>query len=92
MINFNQHPDSYVIVTGSQEQHKPLSRNTKKGVVSVRWVQFVFRLVQEIGALGLLVATICIKGTSGAETYLLRIPVSNVRDDFAQPRLFTDNR
>lgn len=92
LINFNQHPDSYMVVTGTQEQHKPLPRSTKKAVVSVRWVQFVFRLVQEIGALGLLVATICIKGTSGAETYLLRIPVSNMRDAFAQPKQVTDNR
>lgn len=92
LINFNQHPDSYVIVTGSQEQHKPLNPNTKKAVVSVRWVQFFFRLVQEIGALGLLVATICIKGTSGAETYLLRIPVSYLWNEGVDLKAFTDNR
>ncbi|KAK4544610.1 hypothetical protein LTR36_004182 [Oleoguttula mirabilis] len=74
LINFNQHPDSYVVVGGTQEAHKPLPAATKKAVVSVRWVQFGLRLVQEVVALGLLVATICIKSTSGAETYLLRIP------------------
>ncbi|KAK5121579.1 hypothetical protein LTR85_004751 [Meristemomyces frigidus] len=74
LINFNQHPDSYVVVAGNQVAHKPLPAATKKAVVSVRWVQFGLRLVQEVVALGLLVATICIRGTSGAETYLLRIP------------------
>lgn len=76
LINFNQHPDSYVVVSGAQTEHKALPPSTKKAIVSVRWVQFALRLVQESVALGLLVATICIKGTSGAETYLLRIPVS----------------
>lgn len=76
LINFNQHPDSYVVHTGSQKEYQPCPRGTKKAVVSTRWVQFAFRLLQEICALGLLIATICIKGTTGAETYLLRIPVS----------------
>ncbi|KAH9808621.1 hypothetical protein Tdes44962_MAKER06277, partial [Teratosphaeria destructans] len=74
LINFNQHPDSYVVVAGNQTEHKPLPPNTKTAVVGVRWVTFGFRVLQEIGAIGLLVGVICIKGTSGAETYLLRIP------------------
>ncbi|KAF2768214.1 hypothetical protein EJ03DRAFT_375431 [Teratosphaeria nubilosa] len=74
LINFNQHPDSYVVVAGNQTEHKPLPPHTKKAVVSVRWVTFGFRILQEIGAIGLLVCVICIRGTSGGETYLLRIP------------------
>ncbi|EMC96840.1 hypothetical protein BAUCODRAFT_34239 [Baudoinia panamericana UAMH 10762] len=74
LINFNQHPDSYVLFSGEQKEFKPLPKGTKKAVVSVRWVQFALRIMQEICALGLLTTTICIRGTAGAETYLLRIP------------------
>ena len=76
LINFNQHPDSYVVVSGAQVIHTPLPASTKTAVLSTRWVQFGLRIVQEVVALGLLAATICIKNTNGAETYLLRIPVS----------------
>ena len=76
LINFNKHPDSYEVVLGQPLDHKPLSPSTKKQVIVLRWIQFAMRIVQEIGALGLLVATICITGTSGGMTYLLRIPVS----------------
>ncbi|KAK5138588.1 hypothetical protein LTR08_000176 [Meristemomyces frigidus] len=74
LINFNQHPDSYVVVSGTQVAHKPLPASTKTAIQSIRWVQFGLRVVQEMFALGLLVVTILIKGPSGAETYLLRIP------------------
>lgn len=77
LINFNRHPDSYEVVAGTQETHKPLPAGTKKAVVNVRWAQFALRVAQEVTALGLLAATICIKSTSGVETYLLRIPVSS---------------
>ena len=79
LINFNQHPDSYVVVGGTQVAHKPLPASTKTAVLSTRWVQFGLRLVQEIVALGLLAATICITGTDGAESILLRIPVRHCK-------------
>lgn len=78
LINFNQHPDSYMIVTGQNVDFQPMSANTKKTVTILRWVQFALRVLEELGALGLLVATICIRGTQGAVTYLLRIPVCSL--------------
>ena len=77
LIDFNKHPDSYVVFGGGvRPDYKALPPGTKKAVVVTRWVQFALRLVQEICALGLFAGTICLKGTKGAETYLLRIPVS----------------
>lgn len=76
LINFNQHPDSYVVFTGSQQDHKPLHKGAKKAIVTTRWVQFALRILQEIVALGLLTCTICITSVDGAQKYLLRIPVS----------------
>ncbi|KAK4553958.1 hypothetical protein LTR86_008799 [Recurvomyces mirabilis] len=74
LINYNAHPDSYEVWQGRQQDYKPLPKGTKKAVVVTRWVQFALRLHQEVVALGLLVLTVVLKGTSGAETYLLRIP------------------
>lgn len=76
LINFNQHPDSYMIVPGSRIVHDPMPPNTKKKVTVIRWVQLGLRIINEIAALGLLVATICITNTEGPSTYMLRIPVS----------------
>ncbi|KAK3075368.1 hypothetical protein LTR53_001373 [Teratosphaeriaceae sp. CCFEE 6253] len=75
LIDFNKHPDSYVVFgDGVRPDYKSLPPGTKKAVVATRWTQFGLRLVQEIVAVGLLAGTICMKGTTGAETYLLRIP------------------
>ena len=79
LINFNQHPDSYVVFDSRKTDHKPLPPRTKSAVKGVRWALFGVRLVQEIAALGLLVGTICMEGTSGGQTYLLRVPVCFVR-------------
>jgi len=76
LIDFNKHPDSYEVVLGQQVDHKPMPPSTKTTIVTLRWVQFALRIVQEIGALGLLVDTILITNTSGAVTYMLRAPVS----------------
>lgn len=77
LINFNQHPDSYMFVSDITRplDFKPLPANTKRSIMSLRWTQFVLRLFQEIMALGLLAITICFQNTSGVETYLIRIPV-----------------
>lgn len=52
LINFNRHPDSYMIVPAPQENHKELPKSTKKGIVATRWVQFGLRVAQLLGALG----------------------------------------
>ncbi|WPG97309.1 Hypothetical protein R9X50_00008300 [Acrodontium crateriforme] len=74
LINFNQHPDSYMIVPGHNLDCEPMPANTKKKVKILRWLQLFLRVHQELGAAGLLVATICITQTQGAITYLLRVP------------------
>ncbi|KAF2722932.1 hypothetical protein K431DRAFT_283439 [Polychaeton citri CBS 116435] len=74
LINFNQHPDSYMIIGGRQPDFKPLPPNTKKAITVVRWVQFAHRIINEISALGMLVCAILIKGMQGAERWLVTIP------------------
>lgn len=77
LINFNQHPDSYLVVQQPrQTDFKPLPEGTKKAVTVTRWIQFALRLVQLIGCVGLLVLVIFVKGALNAEAWIMRIPVS----------------
>ncbi|KAK4982682.1 hypothetical protein LTR66_009148 [Elasticomyces elasticus] len=74
LIDFNRHPDSYIIVPYGQTDVPPMPENTRKKVTVTRWVQFGLRAVQLLGTLGLLVCVICIRGTQDAEGWILRIP------------------
>ncbi|KAI5368369.1 hypothetical protein Slin14017_G034050 [Septoria linicola] len=73
LINFNQHPDSYMMVNNPQVHHEPLPTNTKAKIVWTRWVQFVFRVFQEIGALGILVCVICLKMKNDGPGWMIRV-------------------
>lgn len=78
LINFNQHPDSYMIVAGQNVNYKPMSPNTKKKVTALRWIQFALRIIEEIGALGILTCVICIKGMVTSMAWITRIAVGQV--------------
>ncbi|KAK6434836.1 hypothetical protein LTR95_008976 [Oleoguttula sp. CCFEE 5521] len=74
LIDFNKHPDSYMIVQGSQVEHKPLPKSTKKAVKAIRWVQFALRLMQLLGATGALICVICVKNVQAAQGWIMRVP------------------
>ncbi|KAK4505231.1 hypothetical protein PRZ48_003194 [Zasmidium cellare] len=73
LINFNQHPDSYMIVANPGVNHEPLPPSTKKNIIWTRWVQFVLRLFQEVGALGILVCVICLKMQNDGPGWIIRV-------------------
>ncbi|GAB7358957.1 hypothetical protein MBLNU230_g5031t1 [Neophaeotheca triangularis] len=76
LINFNEHPDSYLILPQKPQRTdlKALPPGTKKAITVTRWVQFALRLVQLIGCIGLLVLVIFVKGAQNAEAWIMRIP------------------
>lgn len=76
LINFNQHPDSYMVVNNPEVHHEPLPSNTKGKIIGTRWVQFAFRILQEVGALGVLVCVICLKMANDGPGWIIRIAVS----------------
>lgn len=76
LINFNAHPDSYMIVNNPTIIHEPMPTNTKKKIIWTRWMQFVLRLFQEVGALGILVCVICLKMKNDTPGWMIRIAVS----------------
>ncbi|EME47416.1 hypothetical protein DOTSEDRAFT_31855 [Dothistroma septosporum NZE10] len=73
LISFNQHPDSYMVVNNPTVDHKPMSPNTKRNIVWTRWTQFVLRLLEEIGALGILVCVICLKMQNNGPGWIIRV-------------------
>ena len=75
MINFNKHPDSYLIVPYGNTNAKPMSTNTKVFVNIARWIQFSLRICTMMGAVGVLLCGIFIRGTQDTEGYIMRIPV-----------------
>ena len=78
LINFNQHPDSYMVVNNPEIHHEPLPSNTKAKIVWTRWAQFALRVLQEVGALGILVCVICLKMKNDGPSWVIRVPVSSM--------------
>jgi hypothetical protein len=76
LINFNAHPDSYMIVGTSNVSYKTMPARTKKEVKIIRWLQFALKVFTEIVALGLLVCVICIKNVQLSLVWIMRIAVS----------------
>jgi len=74
--NINKHPDSYLIVPYGNINVKPMSPRTKKRVKYTRYLQLFLRICTLLGAVGMLVCVICIKGTQDTVGWIIRIPVS----------------
>lgn len=74
LMDFNRHPDSY-LVTPYQSNARPFNPRTKVVIKWVRWGQLAVRILQLIGAIGLLICVICIKGTQDTEGWIIRVPV-----------------
>lgn len=78
LIDFNKHPDSYMIIPyGGGDNLPPFPSGTKKTIVVTRWIQFALRILQLVGALGLLVCVICLRGIANVESWIMRVPVIN---------------
>ncbi|KAI9769821.1 MAG: hypothetical protein M1840_003815 [Geoglossum simile] len=74
LVNFNTHPDSYLILPYGQLNVKPMSPRTKTKVKWTRMALLLLRCCQLLGAAALMVTSICIRGTEGSTGWLLRIP------------------
>jgi hypothetical protein len=75
LINFNRHPDSYLIMHQGKTNVPHMHPNTKKRVSRARTVQLTFRFLELIAAVGVLICVICIKSTQNTESWIMRLPV-----------------
>jgi hypothetical protein len=75
LLSFNRHPDSYLVLPHGNTSAVPMSPNTKVKIKWARHVQLAFRATQLIGAVGMLICVICLKGMSDNEGWVLRLPV-----------------
>ncbi|OAL47514.1 hypothetical protein IQ07DRAFT_623245 [Pyrenochaeta sp. DS3sAY3a] len=74
LVDFNKHPDSYLILPYGNTDAKPMHRKTKIFVKVARWIQLVFRVATLLGAVGALLCSIFIRGAQDTEGYIMRIP------------------
>jgi hypothetical protein len=77
LINFNRHPDSYLVLPHRRSDVAPMSPNTKSRIKWARKVQLALRVPLILGAIGMLICVICVRGTKDAEGWILRLPVSD---------------
>jgi hypothetical protein len=75
LIDFNQHPDSFLILPYGNTNAKPMGKRTKTFINIARWTQLGFRVAQLLGAIGVLLCGIFIRGAQDTEGYIMRIPV-----------------
>jgi hypothetical protein len=75
LIEFNKHPDSYLILPYGNTNVKPMHKKTKIFVKVARWIQLAFRVCTLLGAVGVLLCGIFIRGATDTEGYIMRIPV-----------------
>ncbi|KAI9863968.1 MAG: hypothetical protein M1824_006006 [Vezdaea acicularis] len=76
LVNFNRHPDSYLILPYGNTDAKQMSPRTKGKVKYTRWVLQFFRLCQLLGAIGLLICAICVRGVDGSVGWMIRVPAA----------------
>lgn len=75
LLDFNRHPDSWGPTRYSMATASPMAANTKKKVAGLRWTQFSLRLLNLIGAIGILVETIFLRNISDTANWLIRLIV-----------------
>ncbi|KAG9382383.1 hypothetical protein A1F94_006304 [Pyrenophora tritici-repentis] len=79
LIDFNQHPDSYLVLPYGKTDAKPMTNKIKTFINIARWTQFALRLLTLCGAVGVLLCGIFIQGAQDSEGYIMRVPVSAMR-------------
>ncbi|KAF2870720.1 hypothetical protein BDV95DRAFT_677621 [Massariosphaeria phaeospora] len=74
LVNFNKHPDSYLILPYGQTNAKPMSSKVKVYIKIARWVQLFLRILNLLGAVGVILCGIFVRGAQDTEGYIMRIP------------------
>ncbi|KIW94860.1 uncharacterized protein Z519_04838 [Cladophialophora bantiana CBS 173.52] len=72
LVDFNKHPDSYIVLPYGNLNAKSMPPNTHKKIVRVRYVQLFLRVCALIGALGALFCVIAINKTTATVGWIIR--------------------
>lgn len=76
ILNFNRHPDSYSAAPYGNTNAEEMPANTNTKVKALRGGQLGLRVLELLGALGLLVCAVCSKIPQTVPSYIVRITVS----------------
>lgn len=75
LVDFNRHPDSYLILPYGKTDAKPMNPKVKVWIKITRYIQLAFRVLTLLGAIGALLCAIFVRGAGLTEGYIIRIPV-----------------
>ncbi|KAF2194276.1 hypothetical protein K469DRAFT_744916 [Zopfia rhizophila CBS 207.26] len=75
LINFNKHPDSYLVLPYGNTNAKSIGSKIGVLIKVARWIQLFLRVLNLLGAIGMLLCGIFIRGAQAMEGYIMRIPV-----------------
>ncbi|KAL0471884.1 hypothetical protein QR685DRAFT_520395 [Neurospora intermedia] len=73
LVSFNVHPDAFPPSERTIKSFRPMGPRSKRWIISMRKVQLVFRLLQFIGAAGLLVIMIMLNNMKDLPGLIIRI-------------------
>ncbi|KAK3338220.1 hypothetical protein B0H65DRAFT_502022 [Neurospora tetraspora] len=73
LVSFNVHPDAYPPTERTIKSFRPMGPRSKRWIIRMRNVQLVFRLLQFLGAAGLLVIMIMLNNMQEVTGLVLRI-------------------
>lgn len=86
LVEFNKHPDSYLILPYGNTNAKPMSPSTRKKVKYTRWAQLILRCLTLLGAIGLMICVICVRHVEETVGWVLRITVRRQREQLKWKR------
>ncbi|ETI19605.1 hypothetical protein G647_09439 [Cladophialophora carrionii CBS 160.54] len=72
LVDFNKHPDSYIVVPYGNLNAKAMPPNTQRRIIRGRQLQLFSRVCALVGALGILFCVIAITKTSGTVGWIIR--------------------
>ncbi|KAI9651167.1 hypothetical protein NHQ30_001204 [Ciborinia camelliae] len=75
LVNFNAHPDSYLIVPYGNVDSKPMDPSIKNKVKWTRKVTLILRCFQVLAAVGLLIMSILITGLDIVSGWIMKLAV-----------------
>ncbi|KAK3391026.1 hypothetical protein B0H63DRAFT_557893 [Podospora didyma] len=78
LVTINRHPDAHMVPTGRTMNYKPMGRKTKSWIKGMRVVQLVLRVLELIGAVGILVVMIFIDNIEPLAGWIVRITLGVV--------------
>jgi len=89
LSDFYTSPDSYLILPSSAMDNRKNLEQSDRKIVFARWVEFALRLIQMLGAIGLLFCAIVMQNVATYQLWILRVVVRVSKDCISRIKKLT---